>query len=85
MVLSTGRLPLDQLAGELDGKVPHLYVIGDALASRPLATAAYEGQKFARYVGENDAPATVGEAYFRRNDPAVLPQPADVPRPAPVG
>lgn len=85
VVLSTGRLPLDELAHELEGKVAQLYVIGDALASRPLAAAAYEGQKFARYVGEPDAPATVGEAYFRRNDPAVIPQPADVPRQTTAG
>lgn len=82
VVLSTGRLPIETLGDELNGKVRQLFVIGDALASRPLATAAYEGQKFARYIGEPDAPVSVGDAYFRRNDPIVLPQPADVPRQA---
>ncbi|MGB8364565.1 MAG: FAD-dependent oxidoreductase [Rhizomicrobium sp.] len=77
VVLVTGRLSADGLAGELEGKVGQLFTIGDALSVRPLATAAYEGQKFARLIGEPDAPKSVGEAYFRSADPSVYPAPAD--------
>ena len=76
LVLSTGRLPVDGLARELEGKVDQLFTIGDALAVRPFAAAAYEGQKFARLIGEPKAPRTSGEAYFRRNEPEVWPRPA---------
>ncbi len=78
VVLSTGRVPQNALAKELEGKVAQLYTIGDALGGRPLATAAYEGHKFARYVGEPDAPKTVAEAYFMTNPPELMPQPAEV-------
>lgn len=80
VVLSTGRFPRDALARELEGRVPQLYTIGDALAARPLAAATYEGQKFARYIGEPGAPATVCETFFRPDEPATMPFPADVPR-----
>ena len=82
VILSTARVPLDGLAKELEGKVSQLYTIGDALAARPLAAATYEGQKFARCVGEPGAPATVQEAYFRADGPEVTPFPADVARPS---
>jgi 2,4-dienoyl-CoA reductase-like NADH-dependent reductase (Old Yellow Enzyme family)/thioredoxin reductase len=84
VVLSTGRVPQDQLAHELEDKVAQLFTIGDALAARPLATASYEGQKFARLIGEPDAPTTFSEAYFRADDPAFTPLPADVSR-SPAG
>ncbi len=64
IVLATGRVPVDELARELDGKVAQLFTIGDALGVRPLATAAFEGHKFARLVGEPDAPRNIAEAYF---------------------
>lgn len=82
VVLVTGREPQDSLARELEGKVPQLFTIGDALAARMLAAATYEGQKFARLIGEPGAPATVAETYFRPDPPEVMPLPADVPRPA---
>ena len=75
VVLATGRQCVDSLAGQLEGKVAQLFTIGDALCVRPWATAVYEGHKFARLIGEADAPNTVGEAYFRREDPAVYPAP----------
>jgi 2,4-dienoyl-CoA reductase-like NADH-dependent reductase (Old Yellow Enzyme family)/thioredoxin reductase len=65
VVLCTAREPVSALAAALEGKVPQLYTIGDALAARPFAAAAYEGQKFARYVGEPGAPQSVSAAYFR--------------------
>ena len=78
VVLSTARIPQNGLTQELTGKVAQLYTVGDALAARPWAAAAYEGQKFARYIGEPDAPTTVGEAYFMKDPPDVLPLPAEV-------
>ncbi len=77
VVLATGRISVDGIARELEGKVPQLFTIGDALAVRPLATAAFEGQKFARLIGEPGAPKSVSEAYFRSDDPSVYPAPAD--------
>jgi 2,4-dienoyl-CoA reductase-like NADH-dependent reductase (Old Yellow Enzyme family)/thioredoxin reductase len=76
VVLSTGRVPVSGLARELEGKVTQLFTVGDALAARPFAAAAYEGQKFARYIGEPDAPRTVSEAYFSTNKAEVMPMPA---------
>jgi hypothetical protein len=80
VVLATGRVPVSGLSKELEGKVAQLYTVGDALAARPFATAAYEGQKFARYIGEPDAPRTVGEAYSLANEPELMPLPAEVAR-----
>jgi hypothetical protein len=82
VVLSTARVPAAELASELDGEVAQLYTVGDALAVRPFAAAAYEGQKFARYVGEPGAPKTVREAYFAADAAALMPLPADVRRAA---
>jgi 2,4-dienoyl-CoA reductase-like NADH-dependent reductase (Old Yellow Enzyme family) len=78
LVLSTGRLPEDGLARRLEGRATQLFTIGDALAVRPFAAAAYEGHKFARYIGEPDAPKNFAEAYFRPNAPEVFPQPASL-------
>jgi thioredoxin reductase len=80
VVLCTGREPIDQLAHDLDGKVAQLYLVGDAQAARLLAAATYEGQKFARYIGEPNAPATVTEAYFAPNDLDVAILPAETMR-----
>lgn len=76
VVLATGRISVDAIARELEGKVKQLFTIGDALAVRPFATAAFEGQKFARLIGEPDAPMSVSQAYFRADDPNVYPAPA---------
>jgi len=81
VVLATGRLPENGLEAALAGKVRQVYVVGDALAPRVWQTAAFEGQKFARLVGEPDAPASVSEIYFSPDGPDTLPWPADVPRP----
>lgn len=80
VVLVTGRIPQAGLASELERRVKQLFTIGDALAARPLAAATYEGQKFARYIGEAGAPSTICETYFRPDDPQVMPLPSDVPR-----
>jgi hypothetical protein len=77
VVLATGRISIDGIARELDDKVDQLFTIGDALAVRPFATAAFEGQKFARLIGELNAPKNVSEAYFTSDDLNAFPAPAD--------
>lgn len=76
VVLVTGRTSVDTLSSGLEGKVGQLFVIGDAMGVRPLATATYEAHKFARLIGEPGAPANVAEAYFAADDPSVYPAPA---------
>jgi pyruvate/2-oxoglutarate dehydrogenase complex dihydrolipoamide dehydrogenase (E3) component len=83
VVLSTAREPIDGIARELEGHVPQLFTIGDALAARMLAAATYEGQKFARAIGEQGAPANITEAWFAADDSATFLLPADVARSAP--
>jgi 2,4-dienoyl-CoA reductase-like NADH-dependent reductase (Old Yellow Enzyme family) len=78
VVLATSREPYDPLSDGLEGKVEQLFAIGDALAARPMVAATYEGQMFARFVGEPGAPASFNEAYWPEHDPALLPQPASV-------
>lgn len=77
LVLATGRISIDGIAVELEGRVEQLFTIGDALAVRPFATAAFEGQKFARLIGESNAPKSVSDAYFASDDPNVYPAAAD--------
>ncbi len=79
VVLVTSRLPVDGLSRELKSHVAQLYTIGDALAARSFGTAAYEGQKFARMIGEPAAPPTVGATFFSR-DPAEFARQVAVPR-----
>ena len=76
VVLATSRLPVDDIARELEGQVAQLFTIGDALAARLLAAAPYEGQKFARYIGELGAPSTVADAYFMTDPIEQTPSPA---------
>jgi 2,4-dienoyl-CoA reductase-like NADH-dependent reductase (Old Yellow Enzyme family) len=76
VVLATGRQSQGGLAGELGGKVAQLFTLGDALAVRFWAAATFEAQKFARLIGEVDAPASVGEAWFASDDMAAYPAPA---------
>lgn len=77
VVLATGRHCVDGLSRELEGRIAQLFTIGDALCVRPWATAAFEGQKFARLIGEPGAPKSVAEAYFSPDDPAVYPASAE--------
>jgi 2,4-dienoyl-CoA reductase-like NADH-dependent reductase (Old Yellow Enzyme family)/thioredoxin reductase len=78
VVLCTGREPLGALAKDLEGKVAQVFTIGDGLAARVLAAATFEGQKFARLIGEPGAPKTFSEAYFSVDSPEVYPMPADM-------
>jgi hypothetical protein len=64
VVLSTGRVSMNQLERDLDGKVGQLFSVGDALAARMWATASFEGQKFARCIGEHHAPHSMADVYF---------------------
>ena len=80
VILATARMPIDGIARELEGKVAQLFTIGDALAARMLAAAPYEGQKFARLIGETGAPASIAKAWFGLDDPATMMLPADFPR-----
>ena len=85
VVLATSREPIDALTEALDGKVAQLFTIGDALAARPMAAASYEGQMFARFVGEPDAPTSFNEAYWPEPAPELLPRPAAVLLEEPTG
>jgi glycine/D-amino acid oxidase-like deaminating enzyme len=78
VVMCTFREPQDALATELEGRVRQLFTVGDALAARSLAAAAYEGQMFARMIGEAGAPASFIEAYWPEPDRSELPQRAAV-------
>jgi hypothetical protein len=75
VVLSTGRTPLDGL-----GRAA-VHAWRRARRPGPLAAATYEGQMFARQIGEPGAPASVCDAYFRADGPELTPYPADVARP----
>lgn len=84
VVLATSREPQDQLADALAGKVNQLFTVGDALAARPMGSASYEGQMFARFIGEAGAPTTFDEAYWPEPDRELLPEPASVLLASPV-
>ncbi len=80
LVLTTGRVPVNDLEKDLDGKVAQLFTIGDALAPRMWAAATFEAHKFARFVGEPGAPASIADAYFSDEDAALVPIPGDMQR-----
>lgn len=80
VILATGRVPRDDLAAELEGKVAQLFPIGDALSARMLAAATFEGHKFARLIGEPGAPSSFAEAFFAPDPADSMPMPAGTPR-----
>ncbi len=82
LVLTTGRVPVNDLEKDLAGKVAQLFTIGDALAPRMWGAATFEAHKFARLIGEPGAPDSIGDAYFSDDDPAFLPIPGDMQRTA---
>jgi hypothetical protein len=47
VVLACGTMPDDRLARELEGRVPEVHVIGDALAPRRIMHATLEGARVA--------------------------------------
>jgi 2,4-dienoyl-CoA reductase-like NADH-dependent reductase (Old Yellow Enzyme family)/thioredoxin reductase len=81
VILAGGREQVNDLEKGLDGKVSQLFVVGDALAVRMWSTASYEGQKFARYIGESGAPTSIDDVFFAPDDPDLMPFPADMARP----
>jgi 2,4-dienoyl-CoA reductase-like NADH-dependent reductase (Old Yellow Enzyme family) len=81
VILATGRVPVNALERELDGKVSQLFSVGDALAPRVWSSASFEGQKFARLIGETDAPSRMADVYFGHDDGLFNPFPADLQRP----
>ena len=80
VVLTTGRVSVNDLELELDGKIPQLFTIGDALAARMWAAASFEGHKFARYIGESAAPKSVFDVYFADDDATLIPIAGDMQR-----
>jgi hypothetical protein len=73
VILVTARQPVDELSEALEGKVPYVYLIGDALAPRSLRAAIYEGHRYGRVIGEDQMPASVLEDQFEidRNGPRI--------------
>jgi 2,4-dienoyl-CoA reductase-like NADH-dependent reductase (Old Yellow Enzyme family) len=67
VVLATMREAVFDLQEPLEGQVPYVYLVGDALAPRNLRVATYEGHRFGRAIGEPDAPKTTSEELFRVN------------------
>jgi thioredoxin reductase len=68
VVLVTTRRPNCDLIRDLDGVIPQVFPIGDALGPRGIAAAFYEGQKFARLIGTPNAPNCFAHAYFESSD-----------------
>ena len=62
VVLATMRRSTSRLPTELEGTVAQLFVCGDALGPRFLFEATYEGQRFARLIGEPGAPGNMDDA-----------------------
>jgi hypothetical protein len=64
VVMATMRKPVTPLRS-LEGQVPYVYVVGDGLAPRGLREATYEGDRFARVIGEDSMPKRVMDEVFR--------------------
>jgi 2,4-dienoyl-CoA reductase-like NADH-dependent reductase (Old Yellow Enzyme family)/NADPH-dependent 2,4-dienoyl-CoA reductase/sulfur reductase-like enzyme len=80
VVLSTARMSVNGLEPRLQGRVEQLFVVGDAAAARMWAAASYEGQHFARMIGESGAPRSFSEAYFTPFDASFMPIPGGMQR-----
>jgi hypothetical protein len=80
VIFTNMREPIDGLVGPLEGKVKQLFAVGDALAPRGLAEATHEGHRFARMLGEQDAPKNFTEAWWQPVPPDAHGRPAAVLR-----
>jgi hypothetical protein len=80
VVLVTMRRQEGALMRQLDGRVTQLFGVGDALSPRGVAEATFEGHRFARMIGEPDAPRTFTEAYYEPLAPGLAPRPASAMR-----
>ena len=84
LVLVTMRRAVNELSRALEGRVDQLFPVGDALAPRDHGVAFFEGQKFARLIGEEDAPRTFAQEYFAEIPPDHFPAPAEAPATAAI-
>jgi 2,4-dienoyl-CoA reductase-like NADH-dependent reductase (Old Yellow Enzyme family) len=75
VVLATARVPNDPLSEELDGKVPYVYLVGDALAPRSLRASTYEGHRFAYAIASRTCPAACSMHSSRRIAAPPVPHP----------
>ena len=78
VVLATGRRAETGLSTALAGTAAQVFAVGDALAPRGLTVAIHEGHRFARVIGQPDAPRDFTELYFQPPDPSLSQRPASV-------
>jgi dimethylglycine catabolism A len=78
IVMATARRADLALAKELAGAAKQVLSIGDALSPRGLTAAIQDGHRFARTIGEPDAPATFTDYYFEPVDFSTFQCPASV-------
>lgn len=78
VVMATSRRADLSLGKALEGKVQQLFSAGDAMAPRGLGEAIQEGHRFARLIGEENAPRDFTELYFSPIDYGVFQKPASV-------
>jgi len=76
IVMATGRRADLGLGQELAGRAEQVFSIGDALSPRGLTAAIQDGHRFARTVGEPDAPRTFTDLYFAPVDFSTFQRPA---------
>jgi len=78
VVMATTRRADLSLAKLLEGRVAQLFSAGDALAPRGLSEAIHEGHRFARVIGEANAPKDFTELYFSSVNYDMFQKPASV-------
>jgi 2,4-dienoyl-CoA reductase-like NADH-dependent reductase (Old Yellow Enzyme family)/thioredoxin reductase len=78
VVMATGRRADLDFTGQFEGKAAQVFSIGDALSPRGLFGAIQEGHRYARLIGEPDAPSTFTELYFEPVDFSTFQRPASV-------
>jgi hypothetical protein len=76
VVVATGRRADLSLGKALQGKAAQVLSIGDALAPRGLSEAVQEGHRYARLIGEPDAPRSFTELFFAPVDFSLSQRPA---------
>jgi 2,4-dienoyl-CoA reductase-like NADH-dependent reductase (Old Yellow Enzyme family)/thioredoxin reductase len=76
LIMATGRRSDLSLVKALEGKARQVFAIGDALSPRGLAEAVQEGHRYARLIGEPDAPTDFTEVFFEPVDFSLGQRPA---------
>jgi hypothetical protein len=76
VVLVTMRRQEDIFTAALESRVNQVFAVGDALAPRALPEATYEGQRFARLLGQEGAPSNFTEAFWEPIDAINFARPA---------